>query len=157
MANIDGVAVVTGSLGVTGSGTKSIGGAALVSTAGGIVVQYAPRRLPYVDGVWRSVLIAEKPGGVSTPLILMIPAGIKDFTLYVVGNAANAAKITKSIDSASEIFTGTPTWRQVHASLDSVGTTLVRYVLGNALPMALRVESLVNDKTAKMVVLGKRL
>jgi len=177
MANIDAVVSITGSSSVASTGVRGaravvgVSGSQAVSGAGkhagkrdlalplsqGVVVQFAPRRLPYVNGMHHAMLLATKPGGVSVPKVFMIPEGVKDFTIYLIGTAANTAKVYKSIDSAATVNAGIPTWRQVHASLDSVGTTLVRYVLGNALPMALKVECLVNDKIAKMVVVGKRV
>jgi hypothetical protein len=153
----EGIAVVA--LSLSGTTAVVVGGAGHQSAPAlalgtDLTLAYQRRGRPYVNGVWHRMAVAAAP---ATPVIVMIPPGVKDFTLYAIGEAANSCKVSKSIDSAATIWGGTPTWLTVDASLNSVGTALVRYALGNKLPVALKVESLVSAKWAKMVLLGKWL
>lgn len=114
----------------------------------------------YNEGAWRVEVTATKPtAGTQVSPIVMIPDGVIDLTIYVKGSASATGKVEESPSSGVSIQTGTPAadWMSVDATLDSVGTTLVRFPLGTRTPVALRLSSLVNDQTAKMVVVGKRV
>ena len=113
----------------------------------------------YPENVWRVAVTATKPNpGTEAKQIVMIPEWVTDLTLYVKGSAAASAKIEESPSSGVAIHTGAPApdWMSVDATLDSVGTTMVRYALGDRTPVALRVSSLVDNQTATLIVVGKR-
>jgi hypothetical protein len=114
----------------------------------------------YSEGVWRKQVTATKPNpGTEAKQIVMVPEGVTDLTLYVRGSAAATARVEESPSSGEAIQTGTPApdWLSVDASLDSVGTTLVRYVLGDRTPVALRVSSLVDNQSATLIVVGRKI
>lgn len=113
----------------------------------------------YVEGVWRKEVTATKPtvGDAVSPIV-MLPEGIEDFTIYVIASAAATGKVEESPSAAAEIQTGSgDLWMSVDATLDSVGATLVQFSLGVRSPMALRLSSLVDDETATMVVIGRKV
>ena len=112
----------------------------------------------YNVNVWRVEVTATKPqGGTQVSPIVMIPEWVSDITLYVKASAAATGKVEESPSTGVAIQTGTPTpdWMSVDASLDSVGATLVRKVLDHT-PVALRITSLTEDKTATLIVVGRR-
>lgn len=114
----------------------------------------------YSEGVWRMQVTATKPNpGTEVQRIVMVPEGVTDLTLYVRGSAAACAKVEESPSSGEAIQTGTPApdWMSVDASLDAVGTTLVRYVMGDRTPVAFRVSSLTDNQTATLIVVGRKL
>lgn len=114
----------------------------------------------YVESVWRKSVTATKPNpGTEVKQIVMIPEGVIDLTIYALGSAAAACKIEESYSSGAAVQSGTPTpvWLSVDASLDSVGTTTVRYQLGTQTPVALRASSLTDNQTATLVLVGKRM
>ena len=112
----------------------------------------------YKEPVLRIEVTATKPGGVDTPAILLLPEGADDFTIYAKGTAATSCKIEESASSAQSLATGTPTpvYMSVDATLDSVGTTQVRFALGTRTPVALKVTCLTTGETATLVLVGKR-
>ena len=113
----------------------------------------------YNVNVWRQEVTATKPNpGTEVKRVVMIPEGVTDLTLYVKGSTAAAAKVEESPSSGVSVQTGTPAadWLSVDATLDSVGTTMVRYTLTRT-PVALRVSSLVDNQTATLIVIGKKI
>jgi hypothetical protein len=113
----------------------------------------------YVEGVWRAEITATKPaGGTQISPILLIPEGVEAITLYVVGSAAATACVEESPSSAAEILTPSgDLWMSVDATLDSVGATLVAFELGTRTVMALRLSSLVDDETATLIAIGRKV
>jgi hypothetical protein len=113
----------------------------------------------YPENVFRQEVSCTKPGaGAAVPAVVMIPDGVIDLTLYVKGSTGATAKVEESPSSGVSVLTDTPAadWITTDASLASVGTTLTRYNLLHT-PVALRVTSLVNDATATLTVVGKRV
>jgi hypothetical protein len=114
----------------------------------------------YSEGVWRKQVTATRPNpGVEAKQVVMIPEGVTDLTIYAKGSAASSCLVEESPSSGEAIQFGTPTpeWVQVDASLASVGTTLTRFVLGDRTPVALRVSSLIDNQTATLILVGRRV
>jgi hypothetical protein len=111
----------------------------------------------YVSAVWRNEVTATKVTD-EEPVspIVMIPSGIRDFSIFLVGSASASAKVTQSPSSPEDILMdNSPVWVSVHNSLDAVGTSMVAFPL-SWVPVALRVESLLDDETATLIVTGRR-
>jgi hypothetical protein len=114
----------------------------------------------YPDNVWRQSVVATKPNpGTEVKQVLLIPEGVMDLTIYAVGSAAACCKIEETASSPASAVSGTPapTWASVDATLDTVGTTQVRFALGTRTPVALRVSSLTDNQTATLTLVGKRM
>lgn len=114
----------------------------------------------YNVNVFRQEVTATKPNpGTEVKRVVMIPDGVVDLTLYVIGSTAATAKVEESYSSGVSIQTNTPAavWLSVDATLDSVGATTVRYQLGTRTPVALRLSCLVDNQSATMVLVGKRV
>lgn len=106
--------------------------------------------------VRRYLVTATKPNpGTEVKAVIPVPNGIANLTLLVSGSTAATAKVEETYSDGAAIQGGTAVWRQVDASLDSVGTTAVRYAL-NHTPVALRLSSLVDNATATMIVVGRQ-
>ena len=107
------------------------------------------------DAVYRQAKTGTRPGGVSAPSYLLLPEGNYDLTIYAKGSAAATALIEETSDATSAVVAGTATWTAVDSTLNSVGTTQVRYLLAHT-PVALRVTALVSGETATLVLIGKK-
>lgn len=107
--------------------------------------------------VYRQQAQGTRPGGVDTPAYLMVPDGVIDLTIWAIADAATSCKIWETYDDPGTTGLAACTWSSVDSTLDSVGTTGVRFQLGSRTPVAFKVQSLTSAKTATLVLTGKKM
>jgi hypothetical protein len=110
----------------------------------------------YILDVYRKTATGVKPNpGTEVKGIMMMPERYPNVTLWAYANDAATCKVELTYSDAAAINGGSAVWVSVHATLDAVGTTAVAYDFGTRVCSAFRVSSLVDNKTATLILMAK--
>lgn len=83
---------------------------------------------------------------VTTSRVFWTPRTLRNITIRAIGSIAAAIKVEETYSDEAAVQAGTATWEQVDATLDSVGTTAVKFVTPR-LPTAFRVSQIAGTRT----------